>query len=271
MALRAGYYGLKRRFKDKLESIALGWDQFAEDVVMEDELTNILRDGEVIPGKNLLKNNATSGSTNGTTYTVNDKKQITFSTTPNGNFGIPINTSFKLPKGKYVLSGISGGSGTTYYLQGFGNVDYTTGSGIFAGSGPVTFTLTAENTLTLTLYIRTGFSGTETTVSPMICTEEEWNKSHDYAPFYVPLKDAIKVDEAAIADHKTTINAIISAATGAADFAAFKTAMGAITPVTRSAAPVEDTRSLEIEEEPVVEKKTTRKKSTAKAETQEEV
>ena len=76
------------------------------------------------------------------------------------------------------------------------------------------------------------------------------------------------------ADQKTAINAIITAATSAADFAAFKAAMGAITPVTKSlsmaAAPEENIKD-EIEE-PVVEKKTTtRKKSTAKADTNEEV
>ena len=73
-------------------------------------------------------------------------------------------------------------------------------------------------------------------------------------------------------EQKTAINAIIAAATGAADFAAFKTAMGAITPVTRSAAPAATREVTEevIEEEPVTTKKTTRKKSTAAAETEKE-
>lgn len=63
-------------------------------------------------------------------------------------------------------------------------------------------------------------------------------------------------------DQKTAINAIITAATGAADFAAFKTAMGAITPVTRSiAAP--DTRS-EVEEPETKTTRSTKKTTTIK-------
>lgn len=153
---------------------------------------NTLRDAEVIEGKNKLDNKATSGTTNGTEHTVNDKKQITFKNTPSGNFGLAINTSLKLPADDYVLSGISGGSGSTYYLQGFGDIDYTSGSGIFVGNGSVEFTLTAENTITLSLYVRTGFDGTETTVSPMICTKKEWEKSHEYKPFFIPLKDRVR-------------------------------------------------------------------------------
>ena len=79
---------------------------------------------------------------------------------------------------------------------------------------------------------------------------------------------------ASAADQKTAINAIIAAATGAADFAAFKAAMGTITPVTRSfqieGTTEPDSRSIETDEQPV-KKTTTRKKSTAKADTQEEV
>ena len=62
-------------------------------------------------------------------------------------------------------------------------------------------------------------------------------------------------------DQRDMINSIISAATGAADFAAFKTAMGAITPATRSLALSEKTLDAPelTEDEPIVKKTTTRK------------
>ena len=83
------------------------------------------------------------------------------------------------------------------------------------------------------------------------------------------LTDAVATLNGSASDQKTAINAIITAATGAADFAAFKTAMGAITPVTRSIQITPETKD-EITE-PVEEvKKTTRKKSTAKADTEKE-
>lgn len=94
-----------------------------------------------------------------------------------------------------------------------------------------------------------------------------------YAPYAMTnkeLTDAVATLNGSASDQKTAINAIITAATGAADFAAFKTAMGAITPVTRSIQVTLETREEIIEPVEEVKKTTTRKKSTAKAETEKE-
>lgn len=114
----------------------------------------------------------------------------------------------------------------------------------------------------------------ESTIHPLLAL----SKDTPYAPYAMTnreLTDEVATLIGSAADQKTAINAIITAATGAEDFAAFKTAIGAITPVTRSlsmtAAPEEIAKEVSIEE-PIVEKKTTtRKKSTAKADTTEEV
>lgn len=91
------------------------------------------------------------------------------------------------------------------------------------------------------------------------------NDTLDYAPYAMTNQQLT----GSANEQKTAINAIISAATGAADFAAFKTAMAAISPVTRSAAP--DTREASpevIEDDPEPVTKTT-KSSTKKTTTKE--
>ena len=94
----------------------------------------------------------------------------------------------------------------------------------------------------------------------------------DPVDVYVPYAMTNRELTDSAAEQKTAINAIITAATGAADFAEFKTAIGAITPVTRSIQATPETREeiTEPEEEPAVKKITTRKKSTAKADTEKE-
>ena len=127
------------------------------------------------------------------------------------------------------------------------------------------FMATEDATLTMAVRIPNNWSpGTSgTTFKPMIAFVPD----AVYAPYSmsnIDLTNALINDESVIADHKTTINAIISAATGAADFAAFKTAMEALTPLTRSV-PASDTRSIPEEDpEEVIEEPTTKKRSTKK-------
>lgn len=91
----------------------------------------------------------------------------------------------------------------------------------------------------------------------MICIETDTDEN--YAP-YAMTNQQLTTEAATLESvddaHKTVINGIISAATGAADFAAFKTAMAALTPLTRSAAPAEETRGTVEVDEPVTTKTT---------------
>lgn len=64
MALRAGYYGLKRRFKDKLESIALAWDETISSLFLRSEQ-------RILGAKNILDFEAWLKAA-GMSYTVND-------------------------------------------------------------------------------------------------------------------------------------------------------------------------------------------------------
>ena len=142
-------------------------------------------------------------------------------------------------------------------------VDRSTGAdveiGRDTGSG-LTFELTKDSPVKLYLYTYQSYGTYDVTIYPQIVSVLNPNTT-TFTQFAMTNQQLT----ASASDQKTAINAIISAATGAADFAAFKTAMSAISPVTRSAAPEE--RSLDVEE-PVVVKKTTRK-STKKTEEEE--
>ena len=265
MALRAGYYGLKRKFIDKVND----WDRL---VFPRSEQAYL---GAV----NVLDNHASGATKDGITFTVSDGIITANGTaaSPAVQYATIAITNGIIPN-KYVgmiLSGCIDGSAETHNY----NVQYFNA----ASGSPVTTTIMSKPAkiadypyIRIFARVTPGAKVTDAIWKPMISFD-----GGEYVPRAMTnaeLTAAITADEATLGDHKTTINAIISAATGAADFAAFKAAMEALTPLTRSLS-TPDTRSIEpletipeeteIEEQPV--KKTTRKKSTAKADTKEEV
>lgn len=268
MALRSGYYGLKRAIKYKLEDIAKAWDGVLEDI------SDI--GASTIP-KNLLpypytdKGNKTD---NGITFIDNGDGTITVkagTASANAQYflagsSVDISRSVDDLRGKYFSKGTI--STTIIVLVWY----YDSSKNFISGEGAtekgIAFTI-PENAVYYSMLIRVingSVISSDIVVKPMISDDGgEWE------PFLLSNQTlTLKVEdlEGSAAEQKTTINAIIAAATGAADFAAFKAAMEAITPVTRSAAPAA-TREV-IEEEPVTVKKTTRKKSTAAADTEKE-
>lgn len=91
--------------------------------------------------------------------------------TPNANTNIALCSpnTYKYQQGNYKVSGCTGGSGSTFYLQIFTNVDYTSGAGIFNPNGDTNVTLTAENTMvSCLLHVRNGAGLINTTVYPML-------------------------------------------------------------------------------------------------------
>lgn len=126
-------------------------------------------ENNVLGAKNLLPNNAVTLVNQGVTFTVNTDKSVTISGTPTGNPGLNFIRNLKLPEGKYILSGAVANAGLMYYIQGFGDVDYTSGAGIFTGTNDsVEFTLTSENTMRFNIEVRSNFNGQVTTFKPMI-------------------------------------------------------------------------------------------------------
>lgn len=255
MALRAGYYGVKRWLWDKLQTMPNRMD------AAENDLDVILN---ITGSKNLFKSNAsTTTDAYGVTWTVDskDKNIITVSGTPTGYAPLNMTSYFVLPPGDYILTGSEGCTNATFNTIIFQKGTTMVESHTFGGTEynkPYKFTVSStwdyDNIRVTLKRINNGTacSGTFKVMIRPAAVEDD-----TYVPFTMTnLQLTASAD-----DQKAAINAIISAATDAADFEAFKTAMGAITPVTRSAAPAE--RSLDEEEdEPVVVKKTTRKKTT---------
>lgn len=141
-----------------------------------------LRDAEVIEGKNRLENKATSTGI----FTVNADKTVTVNSNASSDVTLDINSKITISE-SMILSGCpSGGSGSKYQLVAKIGSTYLTdsGSGVELSSG----------TYRIYILVKSGY-GNGLVFKPMLCTKEEWDKSHDFEPFYIPLKDS-KFDRA---------------------------------------------------------------------------
>lgn len=159
---------------------------------------------------NILINNRTTETVSGNLFTVNSDKSITVTIPENPtttNFyllGSDATAKMKLSAGTYKLVGCpNGGSSSSYYIQGFGNHDYTSGAGILDTGNGVIFTLTQENEVNFFISIRDTFtSGGTFTFKPMITTDP--NATYDD---YVPgTKTNRELTESAIFGNLTRIS-----------------------------------------------------------------
>ena len=105
MALRAGYYGVKRWLWDKLQSVP-------------DKVEGLIENTDIAGVKNFMPNNAVSGTNNGVTYVVGDDKSISTSNTATGYVEIPLFSWTKHNLNNsvdYFLSGCPAGGASTKY------------------------------------------------------------------------------------------------------------------------------------------------------------
>jgi hypothetical protein len=265
MALKAGYVGVKSWLYEKLQVTTSKNVQDIADIIDHEEATGV---------KNLLDVTAATQEKGGLTFTVNADKSITISAgTSTSSIYLNLDyvnnsdltskniTAFVGKKLKGVISPSNVGVGLAIgYFKGDNTyVDRITSDYIYT-SGAFEYPSAAVRTKNF-LYIanNTTFAN-DTTIYPMITFED---MSSDFAPFAMTNQQLTGSAD----DQKTTINAIITAATGAADFAAFKTAMAALTPLTRSAALDTREASPEVVEDPEpVTRKSTKKTTTKEGE-----
>lgn len=259
MALKAGYVGVKRWFYEKLGKDVSTLAK--EKISWKDYATTGVR--------NFFDNPAVSGSDSGLTFTVNADKSITVSGTCSSAIRYAVVSSFDTSK--YAGLKVEAGPVNDYSTSSAGSVPtlrITEAGGDVVQLVPNGTIIANNGTKRLNLRIPAGdYTGTKAITFSIMFVDP-----NDPAETYVPyaMTNQQLTTEAATLEgvddaHKTVINGIISAATGAADFAAFKTAMAALTPLTRSAAP--DTREaspevVEEDPEPVTRKST--KKTTTK-------
>lgn len=270
MALRAGYYGIKRGLKAKLAEIAGAWDETVSSIFPRDEQAVLGAKNQFDGTKGSIDNGGLTGAIVNADGSVTVPSGTTsgFFLYPNSSsydkcYIVKPNTSYKFSIGYkssnvYLSVNYKANSGDSWHLitekNNVSEIEFTTPSTIYAVW--IRFTITQN----------IAFEGA--TFYPMLRFATDPDDTYvPYAMTNRELTVSVQTDETTLSDHKTTINAIITAATGAADFAAFKAAMEAITPVTRSLsreASPEDVPE-EVIEEPVV-KKTTKKKTVKEGE-----
>ena len=262
MALRAGYYGIKRFLRDKLEMIAGTYDETIKSLFPRSEQA-------VLGAKNITGTKYVSGTDHSVVWRANSDGSITAvsgtATGDNAQNGLanPFTAPFTSPVS------LTGGVDSHIYLFPYDVTDssrpYTDSSkttrvsGSQYGDTPLSFYMEKGHKYSIIARVVQNYSADNNTLYPLITVASDTD--YTYEPYAMTNKEL--TDSAA--DQKTAINAIITAATGAADFAAFKTAMGAITPVTRSLSLTKEDITEEVKEaEP--EKTVTKKRTTKKTE-----
>ena len=258
MALKAGYYGVKKQILDelkKLDGILPAGVSKTNKLATETEIIDLWKGNGIEGSKNFLVNNAVTATNHDVTFTVNADKSITANGQNDGdeNSTIILNSSLTLKAGSYILSGgVSDMFYITLYKATSPYTTYAKAQGV-----DVPFTLEEDTAVSIIAVVKKGQTADNVAYYPMLRLGiDKDDKYQPYAQTNQQLTASVTTLEGSASDQKTAINAIISAATGAADFAAFKTAMGAITPVTRSIPVIP-------EEDPELETRTT-KKSTKK-------
>lgn len=264
MALKAGYVGVKRFIYENL----------LKDVSTLEE-TTYKKDVESEMGaKNLLVASLSSSTTQGITFIPGSDNTITVTgpqtASANANYIIDIPSYVS---GDLLLSGCpdGGGAAKKYDVYCWDNTanarpkqwDGTTASlSCTKESDSVQVKLVAGHANKVYVRVQKDFEladGSTLTFKPMLRSKNEPDNTYAVpAMTNQQLTTEVSSINTDLESHKTEINAIISAATGAADFAAFKTAMAALTPLTRTA-PQEETRSVDPEIDEEVTKKTTKK------------
>lgn len=124
-------------------------------------------DNGVLGAKNLLPNNATSQTKKGITFTVNADKSVTINGTSTGEW-VNLNlATYNLPKGKYIINGIRGGSQNTYRL----NINFTnqTSLNLTVYDGYVAFELPQDDIAEVSISVRyANVTLNNVTIHPMI-------------------------------------------------------------------------------------------------------
>ena len=261
MALRACYYGLKRKFAKLInnDNIIPADVSKSNPLITQERYLKLEDFVEVTGARNILPPSpVTSRTDQGITFTVETSGDfagaIKLSGANAGTSAAVLRYNITLQPGSYRLFGrvneniwvgLYTGTGYKYSTQAKDGVSFTLDEAATYGftvrvGGPITITPDISN------------------ITPMIIYDFDPNTSKMFAPYALTNRDLTVRSE----ETKTTVNGILTAASGAEDFAAFKTALAALSPVTRSAAPAE--RSLQVEAPVEDTPKKTTKKSTKK-------
>jgi hypothetical protein len=197
---------------------------------------------------------------NGVTLTANSNDCYT-SYDNSGQYMFPINARIPVSEGEKITltwkCSETENLGTVYIFPNGSASGYVSGNNTV---GKLEYTVTSGVTY---LTHRFGVATSGNTIHYKdIMVKLASDPDDTYAPYAMTNRELTD----STSDQKTAINAIITAATGAADFAAFKAAMGAITPVTRSLLLAKEDITEEVKEDVEPEKTVNKKRTTKKTE-----
>lgn len=269
MALKAGYYGVKKKILDelrKLDGILPSGVSPTNKLVTEDAIKDLWNANAITGVRNRFnyeawKNTAVSAAT---ASWANNGLVLT-ATAVNGRTNLSISDNAKIPviEGEaLIFKWTDTDSNNDAYFDVYDSRN-TTNALAHEPINNGSVVITVPEGCTLLVYrVIVNTLDHVANIKDIICTSAT-DTSVIYEPY--AMSNSELTDSAA--DQKTAINAIIAAATEAADFAAFKTAMGAITPVTRSLS-IQEPETRTSDPEPEQETKTT-KRSTKKTEVTE--
>jgi len=259
MALRAGYYGIKRGLKAKLAEIAGAWDATVSSIFTKSYAKMLGAWNQFDPDFTIFNNaDGTHVYSDGVLTVTTNNTQYS-----GAYFGaIVIRNYFsQFSEKRWILSFDYKSDVACKGLIGHKTIN----------SMPTDWTHYEEVIDDISALAGINFYNLDSTETPVIQAKNFsfTLESGAYIPFAASnykLTDAVNTLNTSASDQKTAINAIISAATGAADFAAFKAAMEAITPVTRSIQENRSTPEVEkVEPEEVIEEPATKKRATKKS------
>lgn len=168
---------------DNLDDIQIDITEIRQDIASD---RSVLVDLINSSAKNLLDVfSASSGQTatiNGITWTVNNDGTVTANGTATANsffYILPNNTNIALSQNATFISGCpSGGSDTTYEIQTVevgGAIHHDYGSGYEQRAGYVY--------RYVTLAVRNGYTATDLTFHPMICTKADYDLSPEFVAY----------------------------------------------------------------------------------------
>ena len=157
-----------------------------------------LRDAEVIEGKNKFDTSKARFKSAGLTCVTNANGSISIGAgTTTEEFNYPNNASYNdtymlEPSTEYVFS--IGSAITNLRLRVFYKATSSSDWTQLVSEGSVASIRFTTPSSFYVIWVRIdanqGITFPNMTLYPMICTSEEWNKSHDFEPYYIPLKDS---------------------------------------------------------------------------------
>lgn len=162
------------------------------------QVRDYMRSAEVVEGKNLLDIFKAKTRTNGITTTKNsDGSCLVDGTTtaswqlidsPELNcvcYNLLPNTEYVASYGDTAISALN--IGVVYTTDGTNwiNITSTSTDPYLVFTTPASFT-----NIWVQFAISNGVQINNETIYPMICTKKEWDRSHTYEPYYVPVKDS---------------------------------------------------------------------------------